>query len=177
MRDVAPWPSSQGRLSSFTHHASRDTMFVFPVSQLCTLLRESLEADPRFNDVYITGEVSNFLRSAAGHIYFTLKDAGGQLRCAFFRRANLRTGQLLENGVRIVAHGNVSIYEQRGELQFIVDFVHAEGMGVLHLEFERLKEKLLEEGLFDLERKRPIPDFPRRIGVVTSPDGAVFHDV
>jgi len=152
-------------------------MFVFPVSQLCTLLRESLEADPRFNDVYITGEVSNFLRSAAGHIYFTLKDAGGQLRCAFFRRANLRTGQLLENGVRIVAHGNVSIYEQRGELQFIVDFVHAEGMGVLHLEFERLKEKLLEEGLFDPERKRPIPEFPGRIGVVTSPDGAVFHDV
>jgi exodeoxyribonuclease VII large subunit len=153
------------------------SMFVFPVSQLCALLRESIEADPRFNDVYITGEVSNFLRSSAGHIYFTLKDAAGQLRCAFFRRANLRTGSLLENGVRIVAHGNISIYEPRGELQFVVDFVHAEGMGILHLEFERLKEKLLEEGLFDPERKRPLPVFPRRIGVVTSPDGVVFHDV
>jgi exodeoxyribonuclease VII large subunit len=152
-------------------------MFVFPVSQVCTLLRESLEADPRFTDIYITGEVSNFLRSSAGHIYFTLKDAAGQMRCAFFRRANYRTGSLLDNGVRIVAHGNVSIYEPRGELQFVVDFVHAEGMGILHLEFERLKEKLLEEGLFEPERKRPLPEFPRRIGVVTSPDGAVFHDV
>src|SRR3712207_6357046 len=148
-------------------------MFVLPVNRVCSLLRESLESDPRFNDLYITGEVSNFLRSSAGHIYFTLKDAAGQLRCAFFRRANFRTGSLLENGVRIVAHGNISIYEPGGELQFVVDFVHAEGMGILHLEFGRLKEKLLEEGLLDLERKRPLPEFPRRIGVVTSPDGEI----
>ena len=152
-------------------------MFVLPVSRICSLLRESLESDPRFNDIYISGEVSNFVRSSAGHIYFTLKDAGGQLRCAFFRRANIRTQAVLENGAHIVAHGSLSLYEQRGELQCIVDFVHQEGMGILHLEFERLKEKLLEEGLFDEERKRPIPEFPRRIGVVTSPDGAVFHDV
>ena len=152
-------------------------MIVLPVHSVCSLLREALESDPRFNDLYITGEVSNFTRSAAGHIYFTLKDAGGQLRCAFFRRANARTGALLENGARIVAHGNISLYEQRGELQCIVDFVHQEGMGLLHLEFERLREKLLEEGLFDDERKRPLPDYPRRIGVVTSADGAVFHDV
>jgi exodeoxyribonuclease VII large subunit len=152
-------------------------MFVLPVSRVCSLLRESLESDPRFNDIYISGEVSNFTRSAAGHIYFSLRDASGQLRCAFFRRANARTGALLENGAHVVAHGSISIYEQRGELQCIVDFVHQEGMGILHLEFERLKEKLFEEGLFDEERKRPLPEFPRRIGVVTSPDGAVLHDV
>ena len=152
-------------------------MFVLPVNRVCSLLRESLESDPRFNDLYISGEVSNFLRSSAGHIYFTLKDAGGQLRCAFFRRANARSAALLENGARIVAHGAISIYEQRGELQCIVDFVHHEGAGILHLEFERLREKLLEEGLFDEERKRPLPEFPRRIGVVTSRDGAVFHDI
>ena len=152
-------------------------MLVLPVSRVCSLLRESLESDPRFNDIYMSGEISNFTRSAAGHIYFTLKDASGQLRCAFFRRANARTGALLENGAHVVAHGSLSIYEQRGELQCIVDFVHQEGMGILHLEFERLKEKLLEEGLFDEERKRPLPEVPRRIGVVTSPDGAVFHDV
>ena len=152
-------------------------MFVLPVNRVCSLLRESLESDPRFNDLYISGEVSNFLRSSAGHIYFTLKDAGGQLRCAFFRRANARSAALLENGAHIVAHGAISLYEQRGELQCIVDFVHHEGTGILHLEFERLREKLLEEGLFDEERKRPLPAYPRRIGVVTSPDGAVFHDV
>jgi exodeoxyribonuclease VII large subunit len=152
-------------------------LFVLPVSRVCSLLRESLESDPRFNDIYLSGEISNFVRSSAGHIYFTLKDAAGQLRCAFFRRANARTGALLENGAHVVAHGSISIYEPRGELQCIVDFVHQEGMGILHLEFERLKEKLLEEGLFDEERKRPLPEFPRRIGVVTSPDGAVFHDV
>lgn len=152
-------------------------MLVLPVSRVCSLLRESLESDPRFSDIYMSGEISNFTRSAAGHIYFTLKDASGQLRCAFFRRANARTGALLENGAHVVAHGSLSIYEQRGELQCIVDFVHQEGMGILHLEFERLKEKLLEEGLFDEERKRPLPEVPRRIGVVTSPDGAVFHDV
>jgi exodeoxyribonuclease VII large subunit len=152
-------------------------MFVLPVNRVCALLRESLESDPRFNDIYISGEISNFVRSSAGHIYFTLKDAAGQLRCAFFRRANARTGALLENGAHVVAHGSISIYEPRGELQCIVDFVHQEGMGVLHLEFERLKEKLLEEGLFDEERKRSLPEFPQRIGVVTSPDGAVFHDV
>jgi exodeoxyribonuclease VII large subunit len=152
-------------------------MFVLPVSQVCSLLRESLESDPRFNDIYISGEISNLTRSQAGHIYFTIRDAGGQLRCAFFRRANARTGALLENGAHVVAHGAISVYEQRGELQCIVDFVHQEGVGILHLEFERLKERLFEEGLFDEERKRPLPEFPRRIGVVTSPDGAVFHDV
>ena len=152
-------------------------MIVLPVYAVCSMLREALESDPRFNDLYLTGEVSNLTRSQAGHIYFTLKDAGGQLRCAFFRRANARTGALLENGASIIAHGSISIYEQRGELQCIVDFVHHEGTGILHLEFERLKEKLLEEGLFDLERKRPLPTYPRRIGVVTSRDGAVFHDI
>ncbi|MGH2588814.1 MAG: exodeoxyribonuclease VII large subunit, partial [Dehalococcoidia bacterium] len=152
-------------------------MFVLPVSQVCSLLRESLESDPRFNDIYISGEISNLTRSQAGHIYFTIRDAGAQLRCAFFRRANARTGALLENGAHVVAHGAISVYEQRGELQCIVDFVHQEGVGILHLEFERLKERLFEEGLFDEERKRPLPEFPRRIGVVTSPDGAVFHDV
>lgn len=152
-------------------------MIVLPVARVCSLLRESLESDPRFNDLYIAGEISNLMRSSAGHIYFTIKDAGGALRCAFFRRANARTAALLENGAHVVAHGNVSIYEQRGELQFIIDFVQTEGMGVLHLEFERMREQLLEEGLFDEARKRPLPTYPRRIGVVTSPDGAVFHDV
>lgn len=152
-------------------------MNVLPVSRVCVLLKETLESDPRFNDLYLTGEVSNFLRARSGHIYFTLKDAEGALRCAFFRRENARTGALLENGARIVAHGMISLYPERGELQCIVDFVHQEGVGVLQLEYQRLLEKLQEEGLFEPERKRPLPAYPMRIGVVTSPDGAVFHDV
>jgi exodeoxyribonuclease VII large subunit len=152
-------------------------MLVVPVSNLCLLLREALESDPRFNDVWVAGEVSNLSRPASGHIYFTLKDAGGQLRCAFFRRENARSRAVLENGGQIVAHGRVSFYEARGDIQLYVDFVHEEGLGVLHLEFERLKERLDEEGLFDEGRKRELPEFPRRVGVVTSPDGAVFHDI
>ena len=152
-------------------------MIVLPVSNLCWLLREALESDPRFSDVWVAGEVSNFVRPASGHIYFTLKDSAGQLRCAFFRRENARSRATLENGRQIVAHGNVSFYEARGDLQLYVDFVHEEGAGILHLEFERLKERLAEEGLFDEARKRPLPEFPYRIGVVTSPDGAVFHDI
>jgi exodeoxyribonuclease VII large subunit len=152
-------------------------MIVLPVSNLCWMLREALESDPRFNDVWVAGEVSNLSRPASGHIYFTLKDGAGQLRCAFFRRENARSRAVLENGRQIVAHGNVSFYEARGDIQLYVDFVHEEGTGVLHLEFERLKEQLAEEGLFDEARKRPLPAYPRRIGLVTSPDGAVLHDI
>ena len=152
-------------------------MIVLPVSNLCWLLREALESDPRFNDVWVAGEVSNFVRPASGHIYFTLKDGSGQIRCAFFRRENARSRAVLANGRQIVAHGNVSFYEARGDIQLYVDFVHEEGTGILHLQFERLKERLAEEGLFDESRKRPLPEFPRRVGVVTSPDGAVLHDI
>jgi exodeoxyribonuclease VII large subunit len=152
-------------------------MIVLPVSNLCWMLKESLESDPRFSDVWVAGEISNLSRPSSGHMYFTLKDGAGQLRCAFFRRENARSRAVLENGGQIVAHGNVSFYEARGDLQLYVDFVHEEGTGVLHLEYERLKERLAEEGLFDEGRKRELPEFPRRIGVVTSPDGAVFHDI
>jgi exodeoxyribonuclease VII large subunit len=152
-------------------------MNVVPVSELCWMVREALESDPRFTDVWVTGEISNLSRPASGHIYFTLKDATGQIRCAFFRRENVRSRAVLDNGRQVVVHGNVSFYEARGDLQLYVDFVHEEGVGILHLEFERLKERLAEEGLFDAGRKRPLPEFPRRVGVVTSPDGAVFHDI
>jgi exodeoxyribonuclease VII large subunit len=141
------------------------------------MLREALESDPRFSDVWVAGEISNLSRPASGHIYFTLKDGQGQIRCAFFRRENARSRAVLQNGVQVVAHGKVSFYEARGDLQLYVDFVHEEGTGVLHLEFERLKERLFEEGLFEEERKRPLPEFPTRVGIVTSPDGAVFHDI
>jgi exodeoxyribonuclease VII large subunit len=151
------------------------SMNLLTVEQVLVYLKELFETNPILGDLWVMGEISNLSRSAAGHVYFTLKDGGGQLRCAFFRRAN--SGVTLDHGDAVVAHGRVSIYEQRGELNFIVDFVHPQGAGILHAQFERLRQMLEEEGLFDPARKRPLPPFPRRIGVVTSPTGAVLHDI
>jgi exodeoxyribonuclease VII large subunit len=150
-------------------------MVVLTVEQVLAYLKELFESNPTLGDLWILGEVSNLSRSAAGHVYFTLKDGAGQIRCAFFRRQN--SGMKLEHGAQVLAHGYVSLYQQRGELNFIVDFVHPQGAGVLHAQFERLRQLLEAEGLFDEARKRPLPPFPRRIGVATSPTGAVLHDI
>ena len=150
-------------------------MKVYSVTEVTGYLRELLEADNLLIDLWISGEVSNLSQSAAGHLYFTLKDEASQLRCVHFRQERLATE--LGNGTAVVAHGRISIYEVAGALQFYVDLVQPEGVGILHLEFERLKAQLEEEGLFDTARKRQIPAFPRRIGVVTSPTGAVFSDI
>ncbi|MFQ5879182.1 MAG: exodeoxyribonuclease VII large subunit [Dehalococcoidia bacterium] len=149
---------------------------IYQVSQVATYLKELLASDLHLADLWIEGEVSNLSRSSAGHTYFTLKDERAQVRCVMFRDAG-PGADALENGAQVVAHGRVSFYEVRGDLQFYVDYVHAAGVGVLHLQFERLKAQLESEGLFDETRKRPLPQFPRRIGVVTSPTGAVFHDI
>jgi exodeoxyribonuclease VII large subunit len=150
-------------------------MQVYSISEVTSYLRELLETTPHLADLWVSGEVSNLSRSPAGHVYFTLKDETNQLRCVFFRRPNM--GAPLQQGAQVVAHGRISLYEVRGELQFYVDFVQPEGVGVLHAQFERLKAQLEEEGLFDEARKRPLPRFPLRIGVATSPTGAVFHDI
>lgn len=155
------------------------SMHVHSVSNVASYLRELLESDVHLADLWISGEVSNLSRSGAGHLYFTLKDAGAQLRCVFFRGASFQRelASLMENGAQVVAHGRISLYEVRGDLQFYVDFIQPEGIGVLAMEFERLKARLQEEGLFDESRKRALPPFPEHIGVVTSPTGAVFHDI
>jgi len=148
---------------------------IYSVAEVTRYLRELLEEDGVLADLWISGEVSNLSESAAGHLYFTLKDEASQLRCVLFHRARLAL--TLENGTAVVAHGRISIYEVSGTLQFYVDLVQPEGVGILHLEFERLKAKLADEGLFEPARKRALPPFPQRIGVVTSPTGAVFHDI
>jgi len=147
----------------------------YPVSWLAGYLRELIESDLRLSNIWVEGEVSNLTRSSAGHLYFTLKDEEAQLRCVMFRRAS--EGAPVENGAQVLAHGNVSFYAARGDLQLIVDFVQPAGVGVWQAQFERLKEQLEGEGLFDPARKRPLPEFPRRLGVVTSPTGAVLHDI
>jgi exodeoxyribonuclease VII large subunit len=147
----------------------------YRVSWLAHYLRELIESDLSLSNIWVEGEVSNHTRSSAGHQYFTLKDDEAQLRCVMFRRAP--GGAPVENGAQVLAHGNVSFYEARGDLQFIVDFVQPAGVGVWQAQFERLKDQLEGEGLFDPARKRPLPEFPRRLGVITSPTGAVLHDI
>ncbi len=147
----------------------------FPVSGLTGYLKERIESDPWLSDIWVEGEVSNLSRSSAGHSYFTLKDEQAQIRCVMFRRSN--TGGAIENGTQVLTHGNVALYQARGDLQLVVDFVQPAGIGARQAELERLKDKLEAEGLFDPTRKRSLPAFPRRIGVATSPTGAVFHDI
>lgn len=151
-------------------------MDIYNVGQLTTYLKEWLDSDPFLSDLWLAGELSNVSRSAAGHLYFTLKDAAGQMRSVMFKSA-LAGDVAAVDGAAVVAHGRVAFYEVRGDLQFIVDVLLPQGAGELHMEQQRLKAKLEAEGLFAESRKRRIPQFPRRIAVITSPAGAVLHDI
>ena len=150
-------------------------MAVYSVAQVVGYLKGLLAQDPALRDLWVTGEVADLRRPASGHSYFNLRDGGSTLRCVMFRTAF--GSELLSEGAQVMAHGSTTIYEVRGDLQVIVDIVRPEGIGELQLEFERLKRKLEREGVFDQSRKRPLPEFPRRIGVVTSESGAVWHDI
>jgi exodeoxyribonuclease VII large subunit len=150
-------------------------MSIYKVSQIGKYVREYIERDRLLADLYLSGEVSNLTKSAAGHYYFTLKDGDAQVRCVMFKPAI--GAEALTHGAAVVAHGRISFYQQRGDLQFYADLVQPEGVGELHMEFLRLKAKLEEEGLFDPSRKRSLPAFPRRIAVITSRTGAVWHDI
>jgi exodeoxyribonuclease VII large subunit len=155
-------------------------MRVLTVSQALSYLRELLDSDLVLGDVWVSGEVSGARTQPSGHTYFTLKDAGAQLRSVLFRPAQVRQRRMVDyltQGAQVIVHGRLTVYEARGELQIVVDFVQPEGVGLRHAQFERLRVQLEEEGLFDPARKRSLPRFPRRVGVVTSPAGAVFHDI
>ena len=150
-------------------------MPVFTVSQVTVYLKESLEQDSLLADLWITGEISNLRTSQAGHSYFTLKDAQCQLHSVMFRGG--KGGDLLLAGSLVTAHGRISFYEARGDVELLTDLVMPEGTGPLFLELERLKMRLEQEGLFEPSRKRPLPRFPRVVGLVTSPSGAVLEDI
>jgi exodeoxyribonuclease VII large subunit len=157
-------------------------MRVFTVSQVSAYVSELLESDLALADVWIAGEVSGPRSQPSGHSYFTLKDASAQLRCVMFRATQQRPqargmAETLVQGAQVIVHGRLSFYEVRGDLQVVVDWVRPEGIGLRQAQFERLRAQLEEEGLFDPARKRPLVPFPSRVGVVTSPAGAVFHDI
>jgi exodeoxyribonuclease VII large subunit len=147
------------------------------VAQLNTYLRELLESDPIVSNIWVAGEVSEFRRYASGHCYFTLKDEGGSVRGVMWRSAVARQTSLPQVGDAVLAHGKVSVYEARGELQLVVDAIVPAGAGLLNARFEELKMRLAAEGLFSPERKRPLPALPRRIGIVTSPQAAALQDM
>ena len=150
-------------------------MAVYTVSQVSSHIKESLESDPLLMDLWVVGEVSGLRNSSAGHTYFSLKDRESLLRCVMFR--GMQGAELLSEGDSVSAHGKITFYTRGGTTDFMVDLAMPEGVGELALELERLKQKLAAEGLFENSRKRPLPRFPKRVGVVTSPTGAVFHDI
>jgi exodeoxyribonuclease VII large subunit len=149
----------------------------FTVSQLTGHIHRLMEDDPGLGDVWVEGEVSNFSRASSGHCYFTLKDAGSQVPCVMWRNVADAQDYLPVGGELVLAHGRVSVYEAGGRYQLYVDQLQPAGVGDLYLAFERLKAQLEAEGLFAPERKRPLPPFPRCIGVVTSPTAAALRDI
>lgn len=150
----------------------------YSVQELNAHIRSLFERDDALQDLWVEGEVSGFKRAQpSGHCYFTLKDGKAQIDCAMWRSFAQQQAVLPKDGNAVLAHGYVNIYEERSKYQFYVDRIRPIGIGDLYYQFEQLKAKLDAEGLFDLERKRPLPPFPRRIGVVTSPSAAAFQDV
>ncbi|MBI3950429.1 MAG: exodeoxyribonuclease VII large subunit [Acidobacteria bacterium] len=145
------------------------------VTQLTQQIKTLLEG--QFRDVWVRGEISNFKRHTSGHWYFTLKDATAQLRCASFRMQNRLIKFSPEDGLEVYARGRLSVYDQRGEYQLIVEYLEPVGVGSLQLAFDQLKARLAGEGLFDLARKRPLPLLPRKVGVITSSTGAALRDM
>lgn len=148
---------------------------ILTVSELTELIRSVL--DMNFDFVRVEGEVSNLTVPSSGHHYFTLKDEKSQLRAVLFRGQRREVPFEIQNGQKLVCLGRLSIYPARGEYQLIVEYVEPAGLGSLHLAYEQLKEKLDKEGLFADEHKKPLPPFPKRIGVVTSPTGAAVRDI
>ena len=153
------------------------TQPVYSVSDLTAYIRAVLESNENLANIWVSGEISNLSRPTSGHIYFTLKDSGASLRCVIWREQARYLSAALRDGMAVEAHGAVGVYEQGGQYQLYVDGLRAAGEGLLYQEFLRLKAKLEVEGLFDEERKRPIPRLPKTVGVVTSATGAAFQDI
>ena len=158
-----------------TPSASRSERTIWSVSELSRRLAAALEQG--FPTVWVEGEISNFKVYGSGHAYFTLKDEGAQIRAVLFRNRMRRIRFEPGDGLHVLAFGSIEVYPQRGEYQLVVELLEPRGLGALQLAFEQLKERLGREGLFDQARKRALPRFPRKIGIVTSPRGAALHDM
>lgn len=150
---------------------------IYSVAEITAFIRKKLTSDGELLDIWVQGEISNFVHHSSGHFYFTLKDEHSQLPCAMFRWANEGLKFELKNGLKVIVLGSIDVYKPQGRYSFVVSEVHPKGPGELYLKFLQLKEKLTKEGLFDVKYKKPIPRFPDRIGVITSPTGAAIQDI
>ena len=148
---------------------------VLTVSQLTVRVKQLLER--QVGKLWVSGEITNLRVQSSGHIYFTLKDAGAQVNCVLFRGETVSNREYLQDGARVILQGEMTVYEPRGQYQLRIVALEMQGIGALQIAFERLKQKLKTEGLFATERKRPLPRYPQRIGLVTSPTGAAIRDV
>ncbi len=153
------------------------TKTVRSVSEITSLLKQLIDQQPEFQNVWVQGEVSNYSRSGAGHVYFTLKEDNHQIAVAIFRNAVNLLKFLPKNGEEVIVQGQLSLYSARGQYQIIGRNVEPVGIGALQRAFEELKQRLADEGLFDNIHKKPLPKFPKRIGVITSATGAAFQDI
>jgi exodeoxyribonuclease VII large subunit len=151
------------------------TRKVYSVGELTEQIRRLLEK--QIGQVWVGGEVTNFRAQSSGHVYFTLKDAYAQIACVLFRGETVPHRELISDGQKLLLQGDLTVYGARGQYQIIVRAVELQGVGALQIAFEKLKQKLAAEGWFAAERKRPLPQFPQRIGLVTSPTGAAIRDV
>src|SRR2546421_1568100 len=153
----------------------QQTSKILTVAELTRAIRGTLET--KFRAVWVQSEISNYKLHPSGHQYFTLKDARAQIACVIFRNTMAPLRQPLVDGAQVQVYGNVSVFEARGQYQLSVQILQPRGLGLLQAKFEALKRKLEAEGLFDPARKRVLPKFPRRIGIVTSPSGAAIRDI
>jgi len=155
--------------------AAEKPRLVLSVTELTLQIRRVLEE--HVGQVWVTGEITNLRVQSSGHVYFTLKDAGSQLNCVLFRGETQVDRSTLQDGKKVTVCGDITVYEPRGQYQLRVAIVELQGIGALQVAFERLKQKLKAEGLFAPERKRQLPRYPQRVGLVTSPSGAAIRDV
>ena len=156
---------------------SMPTRTVHSVSDITNLLKKLIEQHPPFKNVWVQGQVSNCSRAGSGHIYFTLKDEQNQINCVIWRSSATRLPFLPKHGEEILAQGKISVYGPQGKYQITVSKIEPLGIGALQRAFEELKQRLADEGLFDDLHKKPLPEFPRKIGVITSATGAAFQDI
>jgi exodeoxyribonuclease VII large subunit len=150
---------------------------VLKVSEINRYVKNLIQGDPRLRDLWVSGEISNFKHHRSGHMYFTIKDRTASIRCVFFSRENKRCLFRPTDGMEVIVHGNISVYEPDGLYQLYVSEMEPAGMGSLFLAYEQLKRKLEEEGLFRVEFKKKLPPLPQKIGLVTSPTGAALQDI
>lgn len=155
----------------------RSTEAPLSVSELNGYIKKIFDADRTLTAVSVKGEISNFVNHRSGHLYFSLKDADGQIRAVMFRSATQRLKFIPENGMKVIIHGSVTVYQRDGSYQLYANSMEPDGIGALYLAYEQLKERLFSEGLFDESNKNPIPEFPERIGIITSPTGAAVRDI